>query len=59
MDPRLEVRLRCIEAAARHPVPHKDGFVAGILAAAIAWEDWVFQPPVPAPRQTITLPKKA
>lgn len=36
-----EIRMRCIEAAAKSPVPHRDGYSAGILEAAKLWEQWV------------------
>lgn len=36
-----EIRLRLIEAAARNPVPHTDGFAAGVLEAAAKWEEFV------------------
>jgi hypothetical protein len=52
-----EIRLRCIEAAARTPVPHKDGFAAGALEAAKAWAAWIFEGR-PAAGQTLGLPKK-
>jgi hypothetical protein len=52
MDTR-EIRLRCIEAAARNPDPrHPGGFAAGVVAAAQTWEAWILndlakQPPAP------------
>ena len=45
MDER-EIRLRCIEAAAKNPTPHTDGFAAGVLEAAKVWAEWIL--PVPA-----------
>lgn len=36
-----EVRLRCIEAAAKAPIPHEQGYAAGMLAAAQSWAAWV------------------
>lgn len=36
-----EIRLRCIEAAARQPFPHKDGPVAAVQHAASVWFDWI------------------
>ena len=51
-----EIRLRLIEAAARNPVPHPGGFVAGVLAAAKEWEAYVNFPP--AGKGTLGLPKK-
>lgn len=52
MDER-EIRLRLIEAAARNPVPHKDGFAAGVLDAAQKWEQYVT-----GAKGTLGLPKK-
>lgn len=55
----IEVRLRCIEAAAKNPVPHKDGFAAGILEAAKLWEQWVYpQQQGTESSKTLSLPKK-
>lgn len=51
----LEIRLRCIEAAAKNPVPHKDGFAAGVKEAASLWAAWVMGNATPA---TLTVPKK-
>jgi hypothetical protein len=39
----VQVRLRCIEAAARNPVPNADGYAAGILAAAKVFSTWVLE----------------
>lgn len=36
-----EIRLRCIEAAARNPQVHPEGYTAGVLAAAGAYEAFV------------------
>lgn len=36
-----EIRLRCIEAAARAPILHKDGAAAGVLEVAQKWAGWV------------------
>ncbi len=36
-----EIRMRCLEAAAKSPVPHRDGYAAGILEAARQWAQWV------------------
>lgn len=54
MDER-EIRLRLIEAAARNPVPHKDGFAAGVLEAAGKWEEYVLKISGKGP---LGLPKK-
>lgn len=40
MDER-ELRMKCIEAAARNPLPHPDGYAAGILESAQAFYAWV------------------
>lgn len=53
MESDQEIRLRLIEAAARNPTPHKDGYAIGILEAAKAWEEYVVQT-----RKTLGLPKK-
>jgi hypothetical protein len=44
----VEIRLRLIEAAARAPIVHQDGPVAGVLATAKAWGEWVDPAPNPA-----------
>lgn len=54
MESDQEIRLRLIEAAARNPVPHKDGYAAGILEAAKLWEEYVV-----AARKPLGLPKKS
>jgi hypothetical protein len=51
MDER-EIRLRLIEAAAAHPIPHPEGYAAGVLATARAWEIYVLK------SGTLGLPKK-
>lgn len=48
-----EIRLRLVEAAARNPVPHKDGFAAAVLEAAQRWEQYVT-----GAKGTLGLPKK-
>lgn len=53
-----EIRLRLIEAAARNPTPHPDGFAAGVLAAAGAWEQYVNFSVAGEAKATLTLPKK-
>ena len=50
-----EIRLRLIEAAARNPTPHRDGFAAGVLEAAAKWEQYVKGELKPG---TLGLPKK-
>ena len=53
MDER-EIRLRCIEAAAKNPQPHKDGYSAAVLGAASVWFDWIISKPKEGP---LGLPK--
>lgn len=53
MDER-EIRLRCIEAAAKNPVPHPDGFAAGAMEAAQQWFAWINA----LPKATLGLPPK-
>ncbi len=40
MDER-EIRLRCIEAAAKTLTTHPDGYAVGVKATASAWFDWI------------------
>lgn len=42
MESDQEIRLRCIEAVARNPLPHPQGYSAGVLEAAQKFADWVF-----------------
>lgn len=37
----LEIRLRLVEAAAKNPLPHAQGFAAGVLETARTWEAYV------------------
>jgi len=56
-----EIRLRLIEAAARAPMAHPDGFSAGVVATAEQWLRFVAPLDGPAakdPRGTLGLPKK-
>lgn len=58
MEP-SEIRLRLIEAAAKNPIPHRDGFAAGVLEQAKTWEAWVnFSNAGSAKSGTLTVPKK-
>lgn len=61
MDER-EIRLRCIEAAARYPDPRNPaGMTQAVLDAAEQWARWVSGLPTSAPvprAQTLGLPKK-
>lgn len=36
-----EVRLRCIEAAAKAPMSHVKGYTAGVQEAAESWYEWI------------------
>jgi hypothetical protein len=47
-----EIRMRCLEAAAKNPLTHKDGFAAGILESAKLWAAWVEK------GNTLGVPKK-
>ena len=44
MDER-EIRMRCIEAAARYPAVHTDGWAKGVEVAASIWFDWIISKP--------------
>ena len=62
MDER-EIRLRCIEAAARAPMTHESGYSAGVLQAAGQWAAFVLQAvkvdiAQDKGREVIGLPKK-
>jgi len=48
----IEVRMRCIEAAAKNPTPHNDGFPTGTLESAKMWAEWVLPGPETAPKLT-------
>ena len=37
----LEIRLRCIEAAAKTPMVHPQGQAAGVQATASVWFNWI------------------
>ena len=47
-SPDQQIRMRCIEAAARNPAPHADGYAAGILASAKMFSTWVLEGDKPA-----------
>lgn len=55
---RAEAKLRLIEAAARNPTPHPDGYPAGVQAAASAWFNWIFSEGAEKPTETLHLPPK-
>jgi hypothetical protein len=54
MDER-EIRLRCIEAAAKTPMVHPQGQAAGVLETASFWFNWIISEPK---GNTLGLPKK-
>ena len=55
-----EIRLRCVEAAARNPDPrHPGGFAAGVLAAAQVWEAWIINDAAKTPAPLSLPPGKA
>ena len=56
-----EIRLRCIEAAAKAPIVHQDGPAAGVLETAQRWAAWAMHGDQPAGQVaagTLSLPKK-
>ena len=55
MDER-EIRLRLIEAAARNPQPHANGYAVGVQEAAECWFRWVTN--LTVRNQPLGLPKK-
>jgi hypothetical protein len=56
MDER-EIRLRCIEAAAKNPTPHTAGYAAGVVASAREFVLFVLGENAPA-KAPLGLPKK-
>ena len=55
----LEIRLRCIEAAARYPAVHQDGWAVGVAQAASIWFDWIISAPKAGDKpDTLHLPGK-
>jgi hypothetical protein len=44
--PDVEVRLRCLEAAAKTPMVHNQGHAVGVREVAAAWATWVLGQPV-------------
>lgn len=56
----LEGRIRCLEAAARNPQPHGDGYAAGIVAAAkVYWEYAYALDAAMKAASTLKLPQKS
>jgi len=57
----IEVKMRCIEAAARNPLPHSGGMAVGVLESAQKWSEWVLGQPQAAQagaKGPLGLPKK-
>lgn len=60
MDER-EIRLRCIEAAAKAPNAHVGGYAAGVLEQAGTWFNWIVgadRPQATLTKPPLGLPKK-
>jgi hypothetical protein len=58
MDDR-EVKLRCIEAAAKTPMVHLGGQSAGVIEVATAWFDWINSGATEMPsKKPLGLPRK-
>lgn len=53
----IEVRMRCLEAAAKVPAVHVHGQKEGIQEMAETWANWVLAS-TPATPGTLHLPKK-
>ncbi len=54
-----EIRMRCIEAAAKAPIVHQNGPAAGVIAVAQAWEQYITGAAVPqATRPVLGVPRK-
>ena len=54
-----EIRLRCIEAAAKTPMVHPQGQAAGVQATASVWFDWIISKSEGANKpNTLKLPTK-
>jgi hypothetical protein len=57
MDER-EIKLRCIEAAARTPTVHLKGQAEGVVEIASAWFNWIISSPKGEPVKPLGLPGK-
>lgn len=55
MDER-EIKLRCIEAAAKTPTVHLDGHAAGVVATASDWFNWIISKPEGEKKSTLGIP---
>jgi hypothetical protein len=57
MDER-EIKLRCIEAAAKTPTVHLKGQADGVLEIASVWFNWIISSPKGTDGKTLGLPNK-
>ena len=57
MDER-EIKLRCIEAAAKTPTVHLKGQAEGVVEIASAWFNWIISPPKGENSKPLGLPGK-
>ena len=54
-----ELRLRCIEAAARYPAVHNGGWAEGVKVVVSVWFDWIVSNPQGGDKaDTLHLPGK-
>ena len=53
-----EIRLRCIEAAAKTPTVHLNGQADGVIAIASAWFNWIISSPKGDASKPLGLPGK-
>jgi hypothetical protein len=53
-----EIKLRCIEAAAKTPTVHVKGHAAGVQEIASAWFDWIIPSPKGGDTKPLSLPSK-
>jgi len=57
MDER-EIKLRCIEAAAKTPTVHLKGQAEGVVEIASAWFNWIISSPKGEVAKPLGLPPK-
>lgn len=57
MDER-EIKLRCVEAAAKTPTVHLKGQAEGVRDIASTWFDWIISSPKGEGGKTLGLPGK-
>ena len=53
-----EIKLRCIEAAAKTPTVHLKGQAEGVAEIASAWFNWIISSPKGEAGKTLGLPGK-